>query len=129
MKASSMLHALASFLVLLSDRSAKALSKNATILVFAPSGTPSRFCMSDISFSIASVGVVGPGGGGFTVTVNDSGPPIFPASSVAVHCTSVSPTRNSEPEGGSQEIVMLPPTSSCVILPSSSNVAFLIREK
>jgi hypothetical protein len=64
MKAPSMLHALASFLGLSSDRSDSALSKNATIVVFAPSGTPSRFCISEISFSIASVGVVGTGGGG-----------------------------------------------------------------
>jgi hypothetical protein len=115
---------------LLSSSSANAFSKNATILVFVPSGIPSRFSTSEISFSITSLGVVGPGGGGFTVTVNYSGPPTLPASSVAVHCTSVSPIGNSDPEGGSHEIVMSPPTSSCVIvLPSSSNVAFLIREK
>jgi hypothetical protein len=52
------LHALASFLVLLSDRSATALSKSVTILVFAPSGMPSRFSISEISLSIISLGVV-----------------------------------------------------------------------
>ena len=55
--------------------------------------------------------------------VNDS-VAVLPASSVALHFTSVSPTGNTEPEGGSQEIVILPPTSSCVIVvPSSSSVA------
>jgi hypothetical protein len=64
MKAPIMLHALASFLVLLSDRGTNALSKSATILVFTPSGKPSRLCISEISFSITSVGVVGVGGDG-----------------------------------------------------------------
>jgi hypothetical protein len=64
-----MLQALTSFLVLSSDRSPNALSKNATILVFAPSGIRSRFCISEISFSITSLGVDGEGGGrSLTVT-------------------------------------------------------------
>ena len=62
-------------------------------------------------------------GGGFTVTVNDA-LPVLPASSVALHSTWVSSTGNVEPEGGSHEIVMLPPTLSCVtVLPSSCDVA------
>jgi hypothetical protein len=59
---------------------------------------------------------VGGGGGGvagFTATINDS-VPVLPASSVALHCTVVFPIGNVVPEAGSQDIVMLPPTSSFV---------------
>jgi hypothetical protein len=61
------------------------------------------------------------GGGGFTLTVNDA---LFELSvaSVAVHSTMVSPTGNSDPEVGSQEIVIFPPSLSCVtVVPSSSS--------
>ncbi|MDQ4101299.1 MAG: hypothetical protein M3115_03825 [Thermoproteota archaeon] len=43
---SNMLQALASFLVLLSDRIANALSKSVTIPVFVPSGTSRRFSLT-----------------------------------------------------------------------------------
>ena len=49
----------------------------------------------------------------------------MPAASVAVHVTVVvTSIGNLVPEGGSQNILMSPPTSSCVtVVPSSSSVA------
>ena len=47
--------------------------------------------------------LVGGVGGAFTVTVNDA-VAVLPASSVALHSTVVSPTGNTEPDAGSQEI-------------------------
>jgi hypothetical protein len=66
-----------------------------------------------IVLSVSTVCIGSGGGGWFTVTVNDS-VPVLPASSVALHSTSVSPIENTEPEDGSQEIVILPPMSSFV---------------
>ena len=57
-----------------------------------------------------------------TVIVNNA-VAVLPASSVAVHSTVVLPIGNTEPEGGSHEIVISPPTSSCVRTFSSSSVA------
>jgi hypothetical protein len=90
----------------------------------APFGPVASSVMSEGTVMTGGVVSAGGGGGGaFTVTVNDA-VPVLPASSVAVHCTVVSPTGNSVPEPGSQEIVILPPTSSCVIVPPpSSSVA------
>jgi hypothetical protein len=76
-----------------------------------------------VSPSQVVVGRDGGVGGGFTVTVNDSGPPTLPASSVAMHSTSVLPIGKTEPEGGLQEIAISPPTLSCVRWLFSSNVA------
>jgi hypothetical protein len=62
---------------------------------------------------VSSAGGGGGGGGAFTVTINDA-VSVLPATSVALHCTVVSPIGKTEPEDGSQEIVMLPPMSSFV---------------
>jgi hypothetical protein len=56
-----------------------------------------------------------------TVIVNDALPSL-PAASTAVHVTVVVPIGNVEPDTGVHEIVMSPPTLSCVIVPSSANV-------
>jgi len=73
---------------------------------------------------LALAAAIGGGGAGLlTVTVNDAFPSL-PAESAALHATSVLPIRKVEPEALLQEIVMFPPTLSCVtLMPSSSNVA------
>jgi hypothetical protein len=55
------------------------------------------------SSSIASAGV---GGRGFTVTINDS-VPVLPASSVALHCTSVyfTPGCGKAEDNGSAKVI------------------------
>src|SRR5215204_739123 len=84
-------------------------------LTLAPSGPVASTTMSSGTVMIG--GVVS-----CTVTVNDA-VAVLPASSVAAHCTTVSPIGNVEPEGGSQTIVMLPPTLSCMSILFLSNVA------